>query len=444
MMRSLILLRLLADKLSNEELESAIFRFMQVYGPNFILKAIFNEFTKSLTELNNDMNEIQQYLCNCGELLSSSKHKGDHRECKECKRQIPQNKTFWHCNKQNNYIHSNRFYICDSCIQMYNKKMFPTNKINKFNKIISDVIHSRKSDTCMDMRTVSSTKIDELPPELISQLASFLPMSSYFALERSNRRLHIGCNTPFSLHLFDSLKCDYTLPINWYRFKSIKSLHITANNIEDFNELFESNTCIVFNDIKELTIDYKYLCLSDQLNEFVETKCINFNTIEKLSLLNIGNHDYKFNVNDMIAFLSLFSNVKYLDLHHIFVSDFDGSDNENEPENSQLLNLPYLIHIKRDCITDILWTILVNACGERVISLDCFDCSIVRNTFYLFKSLRKLHIRDVNTVEFIYKNKNLQSLEEIHIDEMESMQTENIENEIINLIKCQKKKKTKT
>ncbi len=445
-MESLVKLRLVADELKNNETRKFISTFMKQYGSQFILKAIFNEFSYSI---NSDSNE---YLCNCDEILLQMNNHSPNKiysnieriECNECGAKINKNESFWHCKKKRIDIHSTGFDLCKLCIKKYKKSTFRKLQINKMNNIVSNIINVRqKIKKSKNENNVNKIlKFDKVIPELISEIASFLPFHSYFHLQRTNRKLYIGCNTPFNLHTFDVINNNHSFPSNWIgwnKLKVIKSLSLNRNQINNLLQIKNNNKCVLFNNLNTLTIDNLQTNSLKPLQKCNDRKYINFENIENLSLSYFGDSsDISRNTNDFLQFLSVFRKVKNLNLNMIKLDDIDLSNNEI------MKNLfPNIKHIKARYVNNckLFWKGLIENRGSQIISLECrFIPGEFEETSHLYSNLQKLSIRNIDGNRIKIMSDNLKCcLKEICMILKPNIEPndKNIEKEIKNLMKSQ-------
>eukprot|EP01084_Bolivina_argentea_P076604 138843_1 len=195
-------------------------------------------------------------------------------------------------------------------------KPYNNNHIQTLNETLSDIIRSRKKPDKNENKI--ELKLDELPAPLISNISSYLMQTEYNKLQIANRKIFIGCNSPFSLNKIDLVRRnELTTIINPTVFTSITSLKIT---LPHFNKYINPNSNnFQFRNLKELIL---YRAETEDLEDFLNQKCINLANINHLTLADFGSYDYEISVEDppktvldtatFLIFLSAFSNMQTL------------------------------------------------------------------------------------------------------------------------------------
>ena len=106
------------------------------------------------------------------------------------------------------------------------------NELNNINDTISNIIQQRKEKPKPFPTT--NIKLDELPKALIGHTASFLHQNEYHRLEKTNRSIYIGCNTPNMLNNLDLRKIKNYSSINLTKYSSITILQINMTKFHEF------------------------------------------------------------------------------------------------------------------------------------------------------------------------------------------------------------------
>eukprot|EP01084_Bolivina_argentea_P159173 277240_1 len=96
-------------------------------------------------------------------------------------------------------------------------KQYDHTKITTTNNILSNIINARDS---IEKNTSNKVLLDELPLPLISHIASFSKQTDYENLAKANRRIYIGCHSPYTLHQQTRMN----QRIQPYKFQSVTSL----------------------------------------------------------------------------------------------------------------------------------------------------------------------------------------------------------------------------
>eukprot|EP01084_Bolivina_argentea_P159172 277238_1 len=162
-------------------------------------------------------------------------------------------------------------YFAEKLLQF---KPYDHTKITTTNNILSNIINARDS---IEKNTSNKVLLDELPLPLISHIASFSKQTDYENLAKANRRIYIGCHSPYTLHQQTRMN----QRIQPYKFQSVTSL---TTSMKYFNKNIKTYCDIsCFPNLNTLK-----LCSITQEIFFKtfnnEPKCINLDNIIHLQI----------------------------------------------------------------------------------------------------------------------------------------------------------------
>eukprot|EP01084_Bolivina_argentea_P104296 186759_1 len=226
----------------------------------------------------------------------------------------------------------------------------------QLNNIPTPLIHARKSQTLnaskLDEDTIHISnliKLDDIVPELISKMASFLKRKEYNNLQITNRRCYIGCQSPFSLQELDFEHSPQDA--KFLQPKMVRNLKSLRVHTHAFNH-------------KSHFVNLKKLILCETRDDqsialFSNNNCIDFSNLEYLQMEFIGDYD---NDNEreipisapiFLEFLSKFPNLKYLNFYNDFYID-NNWDKKNIPFLPKLIAFACVDHDKNGFLAAIV------------------------------------------------------------------------------------------
>ena len=189
-------------------------------------------------------------------------------------------------------------------------KKYNQNNVIAMNQIVSNIIHSRDSNTAndadkfendhddedvdIDIEVSKEINLDDLAYPLVSKIASFLPTHSFIMFQRANRRVYKGTNTPFSMQEFSFFDKPRNMGTYWeselgqsLTADKLQRLHAFDVGIDDFNEqIYPICNQFTFLNLQKLTLRF---CDSDEvITTFLKQNCIDLAKIEALRLEDFG------------------------------------------------------------------------------------------------------------------------------------------------------------
>ena len=272
--------------------------------------------------------------------------------------------------------------INEALFMYFSKKIlsfqpYDSNHINLMNESLTDIIYSR--DTIEESAS-SYSKLDEISPPLISKIASFLNEMDYIHFSQTNRKIYIGCHSPYSLTSIDFINNNYPR-LSPQKLVCLASLKTTAkyfnNNILPY--LTTSHSANVTNlEIEGLR--------PESLIKFMQQRFMNLANLSHLTLTDFyGREPAMFN-----EFISGCSNLQSI--------HFKGKFSLNEDQYKMIPELPNLIELEIDSeITDSSW---VRTGGPTYL-----NSFLKKNSKYLhLLAIWSFHISDFDTISFGFDN----------------------------------------
>eukprot|EP01084_Bolivina_argentea_P109475 195691_1 len=135
--------------------------------------------------------------------------------------------------------------ITSAIFSHFSSKIIKSNSIDctqitNITKIIEEIIHSRDYEN--EQYDVPSLNLDNLPPEMISCIGSFLQQNDYITLSFICRKTFIGTNKYNSLPQWISPSTNNSLTININNCKQLKhiSINTSAKKCKEQNKNYES------------------------------------------------------------------------------------------------------------------------------------------------------------------------------------------------------------
>ena len=202
---------------------------------------------------------------------------------------------------------------------------YNVNNVNTINKALSDIIHARseksietiahqdedEDDDILPSSTPIIFKFDEIPAPLISNIASFLERYDYLELQQANRRVYIGCNSPFSVtaspHLHPDEVPGEELTTALSKYITLSSLDLNMEYYEEYDDYSTFNLA-QFPHLRKLKLSR---CTNgDLLETFIEQNDYNLPNIQELHLHLFGKHGQSIPNEIFCSFLSIFPNLQ--------------------------------------------------------------------------------------------------------------------------------------
>lgn len=260
---------------------------------------------------------------------------------------------------QNLIINSNNNKLSSSDLL---KRM---SEINFATETLNEIISSRNHNDIL----ISSKlcKIESLPYEIISDIASYCYQNEYVKLSQTSRSMYIGCNSPNTLskinlekYLTSNVTCQNTSFINGARFINVQTLGLSSN-LTIFNH---------FTFPRKLTsINRLFLYGTKQLDqdiEFLRTIKSSLNFIENDNIYHLS--FYKFGEIPYNIFESLLHTFKHIEFLYFHETDIYINRNDFLYLNDNIKNLlPYLRGFGMFCTEPgLLTNILINHYGNSI------------------------------------------------------------------------------
>eukprot|EP01083_Nonionella_stella_P072267 194717_1 len=259
-------------------------------------------------------------------------------------------------------------------------------EIKTHTQCLMDIINAREDKP---NKITFHHDIDRLPSALISECASYLPLSDYALFSRSNRRIFVSTNKPFKLYELPHSafhKCSPTT--NMHKFKSVQSISI---DISHFNQNISNTNQSIWKHCSFNTVELSNHGKNEgQAISFFDKNIINFNKIHKLELSNFGSSDVDYNTNvfccDALGYLQ---DIKHLSFREVYLSRGTFTDDAHVAISEWFPNLKSFSVDKGSNTTMLLATNIVNAIGHHLESLS-FPAEHVSNLSCNFSSLKEL------------------------------------------------------
>eukprot|EP01083_Nonionella_stella_P072266 194716_1 len=191
-------------------------------------------------------------------------------------------------------------------------------EIKTHTQCLMDIINAREDKP---NKITFHHDIDRLPSALISECASYLPLSDYALFSRSNRRIFVSTNKPFKLYELPHSafhKCSPTT--NMHKFKSVQSISI---DISHFNQNISNTNQSIWKHCSFNTVELSNHGKNEgQAISFFDKNIINFNKIHKLELSNFGSPSVDYNTAVFCRRLDFLKDIKHLSFREVYLSRF--------------------------------------------------------------------------------------------------------------------------